>query len=326
MAKKPGTFTVFTIVTILIALIVTFVTNTKKDEIPEDGYAKITENEGPLPPSVPVFLYSDETYGFEIPVPTEWEKVRDENSVIFIKRGFARIKIAETDYNPAFNAANSENAADLLGMNGKTVIGFKKNKDGFETYLEQGDMCFLVVASWDREKCFIVTFETKIEDFGEYYGVFAYASANFTWKKKDPMPEGFSVYYDEERNFEFGVPDSYTGAAGRNSYAATNAETGSVMHVETEETSEDFKTISEEGLTKTLSENRNGLLLKSYMNGGIYLTAEAEYVSGGVITELFLRGTFTNGRRYIFIFECKREFLTREFPLFEKSLELFEIH
>lgn len=328
--RKPKNWIIVIIILcVLAALIYNFFASTKS-QLPEyTGIQDVTETdvEETVEPQIETIGYINEQLGFSMRVPAEWTKVIRHGYDAYINQvDGAYITFFINDYNPYSNMiAENDIVTDLTALGGVFGSFTKLDNSSYLTVYELEGADYFELTSWDLSTNIRVQMSIPKERYEYYRDIAIYLFDSFQWRKANPIPEGFCMFFSEYGHFEFAVPITWTQAVVDGVYSATSVDTGSIMYAYVTETDSDLSAITQVSFIETVSKGKQNFMLTTFNNTGTVLTAEISYSLNEVTHHCIYTMLAANGYQYEFSFECLDEAYQHDGSLFIGAMNYFRV-
>ena len=276
---------------LIISILFNIMSQGRHDTLPvyqDQDQAVIEENDaGAI--EIETDVYADSENGFSTLVPKGWTKVTKSGYTTFVHtQTGSSIQFQVLDYYPQVNCTDEAQIAADITEQGMTFVGFERKKaDQYELlYQDRQSVCYDYVeeAYWDREKVIklVGVFDDSI--YADIYPYYDKIISSFAWEKKDPIPEGYMVYYIDKGEFEFGCPQDWmAGVTTEGVYYASDAQSGAMMTISVTDYEGDLKGFVANDMVSLLQGDRQNFMLGSFESSDQEAKGTATYVQNGVV-------------------------------------------
>ena len=234
-------------------------------------------------------IYADTENGCSASVPKGWTKVTKSGHTTFIQpETGASIQFQVLDYDPKVNSVDeAQISADITEKN-MTFISFNRKAAGqYELlYQDKQEICYDYVeeAFWDREKVIklVGVFDDSI--YSDIYPYYDKIISSFAWERKDPIPEGYMLYYIDKGEFEFGCPENWVeGVTTEGVYYASDIESGAMMTISVSDYEGTLDGFVANDMVSLLQGDRQNFMLGSFESDSEKAVGTATYVQNNVV-------------------------------------------
>lgn len=321
--RPKNIIAVILVVSVLGALIWPFISASKAN-LPE--YVAPEPTPTPEPVYMDTVPYQSDTQPLSAIVPTEWTKVIKDGYDTFVNPiDGTSISFQISDYQPSLNMITAESISESIsrsnGILGKFI---KMSTSSYVSVYEVDGVDYFEYVLWDLDTAVRVYICVDASRFSAYYDDLTHILDNVVWEPDNPIPDDYSLYYNEFGSFEFGVPVDWVGGISDGIYTASS-DTGANMAVSLIETADTLEGLSQVDYISVVGNTRQSFMLQSFSNAGNVMSATSTYMENGIsytmIHNILSTGTF----QYEFIFTCPNEYYEQEGIKFVKAMELFRI-
>lgn len=273
-------------------------TQDKLDVYTQSDIVSTESEEATKEPDISTFTYENEQYGFSLLIPEGWDKVTKNGCDTFIHRPSASsVQIQITDYNPAINNINAESISTQVVNDGHSFVNFTRltNASYEVSYqdMKTSTYDYIEEVFWDRTTIIKLICTFNDSNYEKIYPYYSKIINSFNWNRKNEIPEGYSLYFSNTADFEFGVPTDWTISTSGNAIVCISSDSSAQMTVTVSENTSTLENFTATDMTNLLLTGKNGFMLKSFSGNHTQATATASYNNGEPMTnQTFL---FANG-------------------------------
>lgn len=231
-------------------------------------------------------LYTDDTLGFSLRIPTNWQMVTKDGFTTFIhKASGASVQLQTSDYDLSPSLRTQDSASVETADAGYTFVSFNRIANNHYEWMYQDQKKstydYIDDTYWDTKH--IITLHCVFND-SDYQKLTSYYKAilnSFSWDSDNAIPEGYYQYAFSD-GFEIGVPDKWNVAVdGGVFYAEDHNGDSETFQVNSGYTGW-LDTLSTVDAISLVSSNKNGFILESYQNEKEKAQLRYSYTSDGV--------------------------------------------
>ena len=249
---------------------------------------------------IDTFTYEDNTYGFKVLIPSEWEMVTKDGFDTYIHTPSASsIQIQVKEYDPNINSCNAESLSEEIVNNGYTFINFARlTNTSYEiSYQDKQTNAYDYIEDVYWNKNCIVILKCTFNDinYEKIYPYYKKILNSFSWTNEDTIQEGFLLYYSEIADFEFGIPSNWYISASGNSIVAMSEDNLAQMTVSVQEYTDNLSNFTATDMTNLIKYGKNAFMLKEFNNNYVSAVSTATYTNGDSMTNktyLYANGFF----------------------------------
>lgn len=250
---------------------------------------------------------NNQAVGYTMVVPAEWQIVENENVVSVINQmDKTTISIEAMDYFGSINNDSESTIAEYAQSGNGTLYTFTKLSTSEYTCSYDYDSCFYAeYFTWDLDTIIKVSCICTSDLTDKYLDTFSYMLDTFHWEKKNPIPDGYFMLYNENGNFEFAVPLDWSSGIDNNGMWTAVSAAGSTIQCDLHNYTGDLSEITEANYAELAGiGNAEGFELTFFQNQGNVCMAEGTYYIG--TTQYCIATTLLakNGLMYEFNFGC----------------------
>ena len=283
-----------TCVLLVITVIMTVMGNKEKDDIlpvytdASDAITSVNNTESTQTVDYEANIYVDNQVGFSIEIPNDWKHVESngEQSFIHVPSNSA-LKIRTSAYDPSVNRITDASASASVSEKGFTYVGmqFTSNSSYELSYQDYKDSTYDYIeeVQWDRDSIVTITCVFNDMYYDKMIPYYEKILSTFAWEKKNPIPEGFYLYYDDIMRCEIGVPEGWSVGTSDNTIYITDDETGaSIAIVAAESSTTSLSGLRANDMASYVANGRDGYIMSSFSTSTDSAVASGTYINNNI--------------------------------------------
>lgn len=235
--------------------------------------------------SQPQELFSMNKYtgnGYEVSVPTEWEKVVKDGYDTFIHvPTSASVQLINGDYNPVVNCVTQNSLQKTLQAQGFTLLSFAQTTtSSYEAVYKDADYTYMEFMFWTQDKIVNLYCTVPSQYFETFGGTYMSIVQSFRWADTETkIPQDIAILYSEVAKFQMAVPlsDKWGYAQTDNTIIVQNTSDSVYFSVTGVASTEDLSALTQVQYVQIVSQNYKNFFLKSFTNDKGTISSVATY-------------------------------------------------
>lgn len=268
--------------------------------------------------TIETYIYEDTVHYYSIEIPEGWEKIEQNNSIIFVhKPSSSSIQIQVKPYEPAINQMNAETASFSVVDKGYTFLEYTRiSTSSFEViYKDMGTISYNYIQTthWNNEYIYVLTCicsENNTENIIPYFDLML---NSFSLGDDNMIPSDMVIYYSAIGDFEFGYPSSFMISQSESAICAVSPNSDVQINIFVKDFSDNLEKFSATDMTNMISQGKAGFRLNEFQSSINNASSTSEYLDANGATIINKSYLFSTGfYLYVFQFEFYQDCLDDE--------------
>lgn len=328
-ARKPKNwFLIMIVLAVMAALFISFFQsmNTNLPSYQEGTDVEPVASEEPELLDFPTTQYTNDEYGFSMDVPADWQFVVKSGADSYVDDDGSIISFSVSPYDPTLNLVTQDNVSNDVTSAGGLLGAFSwLTNSSYAVVYEIDGVDYFELVTWDLETLIRVSAYTPAENYQEYANQFTTLFDTFVWEKPSPIPDGYTMYYNDYGSFEFPVPTTWTSGIEDGCFVAVSEETGANYRITVSDMPMDFSQLTQLDYVNTMGSGKSNYMLNEYQVSNTGLSASASFLNDGVqymeLHQIMVVGSF----QYELLFQYPLEMEETCYPAYLEVSSLFRV-
>lgn len=261
------------------------------------------------------------SFNYSVEIPYDWTETNKEGIRSFTdKLTETTVQIRFSDYVPTYNNVTEESVRSNVLNAGYQFIEFVRiNNCSYICSYKNNSAVFTDFVIWDRNNICEIIGTAKLSLYEKMYNTIEKCIKSFNWIQANPLPDTGSIVYFEYGNFESYFPSDWASIAQQNSLIITDPNTGSIITINVNKSTNSLNDISEKNYLEFISSSRPECTISEFSNQGDKIIADFSYTKNGKLYSVN-NYIMTNGK---YEYNIYIEYLPSDYEKIYKEVNAF---
>lgn len=252
-----------------------------------------------------VKVHTDSDLRFSLQIPESWTKSEKDNVTTYThEKSSSYVKIEAVPYDPSINNVSANAISTDLVSKGYSFVSFNRFSTTAYQILYQEETGsvndYIETYYWDRANIVKITCGFLDKDYNGIMPYFADIIGSFKWDTKNPIPNGYALYYNPGVDFEVGIPADWTVQITDAEVRVVNPKTSATIIMSVRGNADYLDKITASDITALVGNGKANFMMQNYQTSKTMTKAICSYTENNqrITSHQYI---IANGKYFYFI-------------------------